>query len=59
MKNKREKEIDIESYDDFIKAGFKECKLCGWTFAPEYFDGHECKKYIEGKSDDLLKKLPA
>ena len=41
------KTIDIEKYDDFIKAGFKECHLCGWAFDQEYFDGHDCKKMIE------------
>ncbi len=50
------KKIDIENYDDFIEAGFKFCKTCGWSIDSRHFSDHDCsennlsnKKYIKGK----------
>lgn len=44
------KTIDIQDYDAFIEAGFKECPKCGWAFDPEFFDEHKCDQMSKGES---------
>ena len=51
--------IDIENYNDFIDAGFIECKKCGWAFDPKEYEKHDCMRMRTAKkypSDDI--KMP-
>lgn len=56
-KNVIKEGIDIENYQDFIDAGFKECKECGWAFAPVEYDKHDCDEMIR-QTKEGGSKLP-
>lgn len=52
------KTMDIT--DPKTYSHFKDCHLCGWSFDPEFFDGHNCKQMIEdyrGNLDHILEML--
>jgi len=54
--NNKNKKMDIT--DPKTYAHFKDCHLCGWSFDPEFFDGHNCKQMIDDtKEADRREKL--